>query len=930
MTRTLDGVTSTAEADITVLPKLTGMAISDESGLTMQTGGQSHQFTLYAIYDGAERREVTAEAVWTVDDEEMLINDGGGSVTTKLKTGTTTVRANYTENGETRQRRVDVTVVRTPVELRIFPNVVYLPNAGSNEYLARESATEYAAPNERVFRLTAYFHDGTFEDVSYAPGKTQWTDDLPLRYQQGDTWHVLGVQSFNASSTPGRMIIYRAYTTELNSKVILGNNTRYTHRVTDAQIVTADTPRKLLSASYTLNGVTLTADVTGTLVNNARPQRISITPNPQEAYAGGHTVQFTATLEYDDGTTEDITAQATWSAEGLVTNDGGGRFTTGSETGSTRVFATYTVSGVTVSGEAGLAVNPRVITDLALEYNPGTGWRDSGGDVNLGSRQEWRLSVHYDNGDVDYLTRGFQLTSSDPAVVTVTGTGTTAVAVGLSDIRADYGGMPAGPIRLTVLSHDYTYDLSILPKSVIIDSDGSNDFEAWFITRDNGIETDREDVSSSCTWSVSSGLAAYVVTEGLFRVTANGNNTVLVSGAVEASYERDGESYFDFAALRIRAPFVPALTVSVNALEWDYDEYGADSGLSVAVTGNVDWKAEFVGGDTHFSLSSETGEGNALIKVYPSERNGSSSDRTARLRIYDSVYGLECFVDLTHLSFNSRKGVGPVYNKLVVTPSETTIGHDGSFTFTATLLIYRDAAMTDLLQSFDVSRWDWSHWTSSDESAAVMHSPLEHGPAHVANPLATGVNTRVGDSFKETTVTCYYGPEIPSGITISDAAILRVKDVPDASRFRLTVNIAPSSIGCTGRAQASALLQRSTDGGISWDRGEDVTSSVSWSSSDPSVATVSTTGSVSGCNTSASAQTVRITALYAGVTPSLSAEAELRVNGVSPFLDVTPGELSWDWDEAGSSDGKTVAVSSNLSWSVTVPAGFSASQTSGT
>lgn len=930
LTRTIDGVTLTAEANLNVLPKLTGLIGSEESSLTLQTGGETHQFSLYAIYDGAERRDVTAEAVWTVDDEEILINDGGGSVTTKLKTGTTNVSAAYTENGVTRQWRIEVRVVRTPVELRIFPNVVYLPNAGSNEYLARESVTEYAAPNERIFRLTAYFHDGTFEDVSYAPGKTRWTDDLPLRYQDGDTWHVLGVQSFNASSTPGRMIIYRAYTTELNSKVILGNNTRYTHRVHEAGVVTADTPRKLLSASYTLNGVTLTADVMGTLVNDARPQRITITPNPQEAYAGGCSVQFKAALEYDDGSSEDITAQALWSADGLVTNDGGGRFTTGTETGSTRVHARYTASGVTVNGEAGLSVNPRVMSNLALEFNSGTGWTDSGGDVNLGSRQDWRLRVTFDNGDVDYVSKGFQLTSSDPGVVTVSGSATTAVTIGHSDIRADYGGMSAGPLRLTVRKHDYSHELSVEPKSVTIDSDASRYFDAWFITKDNGVETAREDVSGSCVWSVSSGLAAYVTTEGIFRVAAKGNNTSLVSGAVEALYERNGENYSAHATLRIRAPFVPSLSVSVNALEWDYDEYGADCGLSVAVTGNVNWKAELVGGDTLFSLSDETGEGNAAIQVYPSGRNGGASERTARLRIYDSVYGLECFISLTQLSFDRRKGIGRVYNKLVVTPAEVTIDHDGSFIFTATLFIYRDAAMTDLFRSFDVSLWDWSHWTSSDESAAVMHSPLAHGPVSLANPLASGVNTRTGNAFKETTVTCFYGPEIASGMTISDAATLRVKDVPDASRSRLSVRVDPANIGCTGRAQASALLQRSSDGGLSWDIGEDVTASVSWSSSDPSAASVSSDGTVTGCNTSVAARTTRITARYDGVTPPLSSGAELRVSGVSPFLDVTPGQLSWNWDDAGPAAGKTVTVSGNLAWSVTVPAGFTASRTTGT
>ena len=931
VTRTIDGVTVTAVANLNILPKLTGLNFTEGNGnvITMLTGGESHQFTVKAEYYGADPRDVTADAVWTVEDEELLLNDGGGKVTTKLKTGTTNVYASYTENGYTLQRRIQVKVIRIPVELTIFPSVVYLPNAGPNEQEARVSPIEFALPNERVFRLTAYYNDGTSADVSYAAGQTVWTDNMPLRYQTGDTWHLLGIQSFNSSSTPGRMIIYRAWATALNAKVYLGNVTSYLHTFYEGEIVTPESPKKFLTATYTLNDVSLTADVMGTMVNTAKLQRITIGPNPQEAYAGGHSVQFTATLEYDDGTTEDITDRALWSVDGLAVNEGGGLFTTGTETGSTQVHASLTISGVTVTGDAGLVVNPRVISGMTLEVNPGTGWADSNQDVNLGSQQEWRLKVTYDNGDTDYITHGFQLTSSNPDVVSVSGSGTMAAAIGHSDVTASYGGWSAGPLRLTVLNHNYTYELSVSPTVSTIESDGTQQFAAYYVTLDNGRVTEREDVSSSCTWTLSSGLAAYVTTEGSFIVRAKGNNESLVSGAVQAAFERDGESHVGFATLRIKAPFVPALSVSAQALEWDYDEYGEDSGLSVNVTGNLPWSVEIIGGDGSFAVSADSGEGNGTVKVYPVGRNGGDDDRTARLRIYNTEYGLECFIDLSQLNFNKRKGIGPVYNKLVVTPSEATIDHDGTFAFTATLLIYKDAAMTDLFRSYDVSLWDWSHWVCSDESAAVMRSPQAHGPTHVANPVANGTNTRTGSGYKEATVTCYYGPEILSGMTISDAASLRVNDIPDETVYRLVVSVSPTSIGCTGRAQATARLQTSRDGGATWSEGDDVTTSTSWNSSNTAAATIASDGVITGCNTGASSQSTRITGTYSGVTPPVSDQVDLQVSGVSSFLDVTPDELTWAWNDSGSGSGKTLTVSSNVSWTVSVPTGFAATPTSG-
>ena len=127
------------------------------------------------------------------------------------------------------------------------------------------------------------------------------------------------------------------------------------------------------------------------------------------------------------------------------------------------MHASVTVSGVTVNGDAGLVVNPRVITAVALEVNPGTGWTDAAQDVNLGSQQEWRLKITYENGDTDYVTRGFQLTSSNSSVVTVSGASTTAQAVGQADISADYEGWTAGPPHLKVLNHDYSYALAVQP-----------------------------------------------------------------------------------------------------------------------------------------------------------------------------------------------------------------------------------------------------------------------------------------------------------------------------------------------------------------------------------------------------------------------------------------------------------------------------------
>ena len=86
---------------------------------------------------------------------------------------------------------------------------------------------------------------------------------------------------------------------------------------------------------------------------------------------------------------------------------------------------------------------------------------------------------------------------------------------------------------------------------------------------------------------------------------------------------------------------------------------------------------------------------------------------------------------------------------------------------------------------------------------------------------------------------------------------------------------------------------------------------------------------ITGCNTGSSAKSTRITGTYGGVIPAVSGQADLQVDGVSSFLDVTPSSLIWNWDASGSGDGLTLTLSGNVAWRVSVPAGFSASPTSG-
>jgi parallel beta-helix repeat protein len=88
---------------------------------------------------------------------------------------------------------------------------------------------------------------------------------------------------------------------------------------------------------------------------------VTVTPSNTRISAGGHQ-RFTATGNYSDGTTQDITAQVTWSSSNtaVATIDASG-YATGIADGICLVTATFTNSSANLSVTAGLTTGPVVM-----------------------------------------------------------------------------------------------------------------------------------------------------------------------------------------------------------------------------------------------------------------------------------------------------------------------------------------------------------------------------------------------------------------------------------------------------------------------------------------------------------------------------------------------------------------------------------------
>ena len=532
-----EGVTCTGVATITLEPgQPTSLVVVPGDERTLLTGGQELTYSLKVVYAGTDGEFPIDpdEAVWSIQDEDMLEYTGSGTIRTKYKRGRSYLEIRYSERGGTVMARKYVTVTSHLINLEISPTVVYLPACG-REILAEPGVLNDSYPNEAAFTVRAYYHDGTDEDVTRS-FDLSWDQNHFLSYYVDGNWHLVNALHYG----DGVFRIYRAYSSSSVTVIRMGPDDDYAYSVYEAEVLSDRVPRlPLLGASYTLNDVTLTATVMGTIVNDSRPQRLVLSPNPQETYCGGKQVRFSAACVFENGITEDVTSKCTWQADGLVSSQGGGLFTTRGESGTTQVHASYTANGVTATGAASLLVREPVIRSVELQMKQDGKWVTGPQEIGLGTEQEWRVHVRFEDIEDMYLTEGFTLTSKSQDIVSVNGTRTRANAVGTAKVKARYRGVASNEMTLTVAEHQYTYDLTITPTHPDLAWNGSRMFFAYLVRFDNGVlDPDyQEDVSVSASWRVDASLLAVAEwdEEGQM-LKANNQTGEEVWGSVDASY----------------------------------------------------------------------------------------------------------------------------------------------------------------------------------------------------------------------------------------------------------------------------------------------------------------------------------------------------------------------------------------------------------
>ncbi len=284
-----------------------------------------------------------------------------------------------------------------------------------------------------------------------------------------------------------------------------------------------------LATSVTAGSATITAtsgSVTGTTtltVTAAALASIAVTP-PDPSIALGTKQQFTATATFTDGSTQNLTSTSTWSSN---TTSTASIDPTGLATSAGIGTSTVSASSGTVTGSTVLMVTAATLVSIAI--NPQTV------AVPLGGAPQFSAIGTYSDGTTQNLTQLGHWSSTNASVATISNsggtqglaltlsTGTTTIAISSGSVSAS-ATMTVSPATLV--------SIAVTPANVSIALGAQQQFSATGTFTDGSTQ----DLTSTSTWSSDTTSTASINPTGLATSAGIGTSTVSASsGTVTGS-----------------------------------------------------------------------------------------------------------------------------------------------------------------------------------------------------------------------------------------------------------------------------------------------------------------------------------------------------------------------------------------------------------
>lgn len=265
------------------------------------------------------------------------------------------------------------------------------------------------------------------------------------------------------------------------------------------------------ASSGTINGSASLTVLPAALVS------LAVTPANASILVGG-TQQYKATGSYTNGSTQDLTTAVTWtsSTPAVATINSGG-LATGTGKGTTNIQAEY----ASIAGSTSLSVSALPTSIAITPANP---------SFSVGATVQLTATGMYSDGSTRNLTASATWTSSNQTVATVAGGMVRGVSAGPSTISASWNGI-VGSTGVTV-STAALKSIQLAPASAQV-AVGATLQMAATGQYDDGSS---QDLTSSVTWTTGNNALATITSSGLVSGIAEGGTTVQATqGSVSAT-----------------------------------------------------------------------------------------------------------------------------------------------------------------------------------------------------------------------------------------------------------------------------------------------------------------------------------------------------------------------------------------------------------
>jgi trimeric autotransporter adhesin len=645
----------------------------------------------------------------------------------------------------------------------------------------------------------------------------------------------------------------------------------------------------------------------------------------QASVAAGLTDQLTATGQYSDGTSQDLTATAAWTSSATnVATVSAGVVTTLTQ-GTAKI--TGALSGVT--GSATVTVGAPIVKTLVVS--------STSQSIAPGTTAQFTATATMTDGSTQNVTGSVTWSSSNPSVASINVKGASGLAMGLtagsSMITATVTnalGTVSSSATLTVSNATLT-SINVTPVSETIPLGTVQQFTATGTFSDNSTQ----DISGTVVWTTSPTSVASITTSGLATAKDLGTFTVTAtSGAISgtASATVNAVDLVSIAVLPANPVIAETTTQQFSAtgtftdgsthnlttdVMWTSDSAdapiggasGLAKGLAPVASATITATLGGISGTTTLEVTNAT---IVSISVSPTGRTiapGTELAFTATGTFSDSSTQV-LTTDSTWTSSNTAVAtVGAGGVATAISPGTANVGAAfGGKTESASLTV---SSVT--LKSIAVSPSTAVMAPASTLSYGATGTYSDGSTASITNAVTwsssasnvvsiTSFGLATGQSAGTATITAQQG-------SVSNTAAVVV-----ASSTLSYIQVSPPS--ATVAEQTGT--QFNAVGIFADSSTQNLTGSVTWTSSPASVATVSNASPTKGLATGIAPGNATVTALFA----TLSGPASLTVtNATLTSITVTPPTPTIALDDTEQftatgnfSDGSTEDLTDQVTW----------------